>query len=1173
MKILSLKALNINSLKGTTEIDFEQLTKDNSLFAITGATGSGKSSILDIISCALYGRTSRLKNPNDLMSKHTGEAYCEVEFEVKGKHYRSSWNQKRARKKPDGKFQTPKMEIVDLQEDKIFPIKSKEVPKKVEELSGLDFSRFTQSMLLAQGSFDAFLKADEKERSVLLEKITGTQIYAEISMLVFDKHRELTNKMQTNKEFMDSIVILDKDTLADKQTTLSSYKEQKKQTDLELANIYDDINLLEAYQKIQEDSKSIDKEFKDISQEKDANSHLFEKLQKANKALSIWSKYTTYKEIDKNILFNKDRYKLLEDEIEELQQTLKKQKQEYIKLNDKLSKERAIFEELSKKLKEAFHIQTKEREKQNTLQKSKTVLKQKEDNLKELDSKLLELKKKQDDIKKDLLDKQNLLSLYVDDKNLFQQLERIEQDIKNYKEQKLSLKEYKAKVSNLSQTISIQEQTLKDATEAYSKVVDKYKKEDDKYKALKDSEFFKDGFEEALVLSLEYIKLQDKKDKQEEELLSCSEVVKSLESSYKAISEHIVSIKSYIETLREKKEKEELLKKYEDDRKKLQEGQECFLCGSKEHPFVDKVIESDTDKTDTLIQTQLRELEDKEIELQKLVSKLSAYKTKQDGLKTDIQRDRLQLSTLESTFKDKNLTLLQLQENELLEKQKLLKEYRVEKDKILNTKDALARVLQEDEKRLNDIKLNLQLDSSKKITLNDKIDEVELKLDSLTSMLKSVFTHIDIELDSIDKSFSLLVEKRDNYEVLLKDIKSIESLASEVELELKGDETKLQILTKEIESTLKDIKELDSEILALVASRIAILNVADLDSYEKEIIAKYEDIKQKEQNSKNTFDKLEVQLKEKVTQQQSLKIQIDKDEKKIKTLQDELNQLYKQNSFKDAKELNEAMLSKDEKDALELKCKDIEQRYNKLDTLKTQNDKMMQEYKDKVDGKKDKNELELIKSLLTQKRDELSQSIGSITTELEIDEQNTKKYKDKIALLKQQEEEFKIVVKLNELIGSADGAKFKKFAQGITLDQLISLANQHLKTLSPRYLLSRNKNKLLELEIIDIYQSDAIRPIGTLSGGESFIVSLALALGLSELASKKISIDSLFLDEGFGTLDSQSLEMALDALNLLQNSGKMVGIISHVEALKERIPLQIKVISRGDGVSFVEVEK
>ena len=96
-----------------------------------------------------------------------------------------------------------------------------------------------------------------------------------------------------------------------------------------------------------------------------------------------------------------------------------------------------------------------------------------------------------------------------------------------------------------------------------------------------------------------------------------------------------------------------------------------------------------------------------------------------------------------------------------------------------------------------------------------------------------------------------------------------------------------------------------------------------------------------------------------------------------------------------------------------------------------------------------------------------------------------------------------------------------------------------------------------------------IRPVSTLSGGESFIVSLSLALGLSELASQQISIDSLFLDEGFGTLDEDSLETALNALNLLQSSGKMVGVISHVEALKERIPLQIKITPKGDGTSSI----
>jgi exonuclease SbcC len=107
------------------------------------------------------------------------------------------------------------------------------------------------------------------------------------------------------------------------------------------------------------------------------------------------------------------------------------------------------------------------------------------------------------------------------------------------------------------------------------------------------------------------------------------------------------------------------------------------------------------------------------------------------------------------------------------------------------------------------------------------------------------------------------------------------------------------------------------------------------------------------------------------------------------------------------------------------------------------------------------------------------------------------------------------------------------------------------------------------MEVIDSFQGDVVRPVNTLSGGESFIVSLALALGLSELASKNISIDSLFLDEGFGTLDEENLDIALNALTLLQNSGKMIGVISHVEALKERIPLQIKIIAKGDGSSYI----
>ena len=160
---------------------------------------------------------------------------------------------------------------------------------------------------------------------------------------------------------------------------------------------------------------------------------------------------------------------------------------------------------------------------------------------------------------------------------------------------------------------------------------------------------------------------------------------------------------------------------------------------------------------------------------------------------------------------------------------------------------------------------------------------------------------------------------------------------------------------------------------------------------------------------------------------------------------------------------------------------------------------------------------------------------------------------------------------LHGLIGSQKGDKFRRFAQGLTLDHLVELANRQLDRLHGGYQLERKDSVALELQVLDTWQGDAIRDTRTLSGGESFLVSLALALALSDLVSHKTSIDSLFLDEGFGTLDSQTLDTALDALDNLNASGKMIGVISHIEAMKERIAVQIKVNKiNGLGVSKLQ---
>ena len=160
---------------------------------------------------------------------------------------------------------------------------------------------------------------------------------------------------------------------------------------------------------------------------------------------------------------------------------------------------------------------------------------------------------------------------------------------------------------------------------------------------------------------------------------------------------------------------------------------------------------------------------------------------------------------------------------------------------------------------------------------------------------------------------------------------------------------------------------------------------------------------------------------------------------------------------------------------------------------------------------------------------------------------------------------------LYDLIGSSDGKKFRIFAQGLTLQKLVHLANQHLKNLYGRYLILKRPGEDLELDIVDTYQADNVRSLHALSGGESFLVSLALALGLSDLAGRNANIKSLFIDEGFGTLDEQALDLALNTLENLQARGKTIGIISHVKELKERIATQVKVVKKGGGTSFVEV--
>ncbi|HNI23626.1 MAG TPA: SbcC/MukB-like Walker B domain-containing protein, partial [Plasticicumulans sp.] len=159
---------------------------------------------------------------------------------------------------------------------------------------------------------------------------------------------------------------------------------------------------------------------------------------------------------------------------------------------------------------------------------------------------------------------------------------------------------------------------------------------------------------------------------------------------------------------------------------------------------------------------------------------------------------------------------------------------------------------------------------------------------------------------------------------------------------------------------------------------------------------------------------------------------------------------------------------------------------------------------------------------------------------------------------------------LKELIGSADGSKFRGFAQSLTLEALVAHANAHLQELARRYRLRRVPGAGLELMVVDRDMADEVRGVHSLSGGETFLVSLALALGLASLSSNRVQVETLLIDEGFGTLDPDTLDIAVAALDALQGQGRQVGVISHVPALVERIGVQVRVRALGGGRSRIE---
>ncbi|MRT93920.1 AAA family ATPase [Ancylomarina sp. 16SWW S1-10-2] len=1218
MRILKIELQNINSLKSKTPIviDFESdLFKDVGLYAITGSTGAGKTTILDAITIALYQSVPRFNgttakaNLLDVVSYGATEAMARVSFESQEKCYEAHWSMRLTTK--GGKLLTnPKEEVrlKDLSTGKIIAEKKTEVKTEVERVIQLNYNQFLRSAMLAQGEFAAFLSASSAEKGKLLEQITGENIYKKIGETIGVKIGEEKKKLDEIRAKINAEDLLSDELRENLKAEQNLLKKDIEKLGVELK----DVELILAWFKkkaeLTKEQENLERQIILLEAEKQKSKLTIEALNLHEKAEPHKELLESIKRLEKEQVTTKTRIELLQEALKNLvlKITDAKKQEEKAKLalqqsesnftswlpkldqvgkydadskngkEKKLATQKALDESEVQigKLKEVFELKNKSKEAKNKeLAAIDTFL------LKHKDCLLLE--KQIIDWRSHLLiRKRNCEQMDIETK-VINQKKKIQKESQNllketnalYERDQIKLKELNVafeRTNQLLRTNSLDQLLIK--KEQIEKQKDIWKEGGILSKEAKEI-----GENEKLLS-----KEQSLYDKGKQILLKQNEELQLKKSGAESAlkdAERILELETKILS-------------FEDERKKLEKGSPCHLCGSTEHPYVTKYENVNLSESKIQLEKRKKNLdlllkEEKAIELKlvavstKMEANINQLKAFADQMKKalksfsllsldckldeldKISKKWLELNKAGEEFakqiaEGQNLQKLKNQQDEACKKQKEAVNNLKTKQATLNEK--LENISLELKQKNADIKsLN---EETKKLETQLREDLAQYKLD-LPSVDESVVfvKEIELEITSYQSKTKQQLELRHLIDQLTNDIKNIREQAIEKQ--------KYQDI---LETELKDT---EAKLQAVIAERKAILPL------EISIIAKREQLQKAKETCKKGFDQVSLFLQTLLTEQVSKTKEtenLQKEQAKSETSLTEqisnLEQSIKSSDFESRADIEKALLSLEDRASFVKIVKGIDDKNLELKTLENRLKenfvKLDREKKSDVsaeDANENQKKIEAEKNKLTERT-------GEIRQKFELDKQIKERNKAVTLEISNQEKVLKKWTDLMTLLGGSKHA-FNTYVQRLTLHNLIQLANVHLFKLNKRYSLrldaTYKSGEELFFKLIDHYQTDEARYVDTSSGGEKFLISLALALGLSDLASKNVSIDSLFIDEGFGTLDSQTLETVISSLETLQAQGKMIGIISHVENLKERIPAQIKVLKKSNGVSEVEL--
>lgn len=1146
MKILNVNFKNINSLEGESRIDFDRAPiSDAGIFAITGPNGSGKSSILDAITLGLYGETYRLNKPAEhVITKQTSESFAQVEFAIGSHKYRSRWQVKRSDDSLQEAITQPDMQLTELADEEVLLAES---PSKVREhianLTGMDFHKFSKSMVLSQGDFAAFLNALDNERMDILEKITGGDLYENYRLKTQQQFGEITQKMQQLEQQIAAIPLMEPATVESAQADLLDFSEQVSDLTEEL----DELSLFADWhrqlEELSEQLLSTDERYQSLQQTYEQQRKILAEMDEHLAAEEFATDLAQYEQQQKAVTDSRTAASQFFEEIGLLQQQLKNHHGHPPAegADRDISQQRQIITDLRQKLDR--HQQNLPQEQallhstQQQLQEKTAALEQVEAWLDANTSEQALLTNFPDIEKLSRLRKQ-IAEIKTQQKNHGKWTKNTTTAIKKNKE---NIKKVQKNISELQQKQAQNQQAIIDWTQGKTYEELKELTADQQERVKNFHELCELAQVNATFGRKSFFSLfkRNKFDmaKEEHELLAEQNTLQleigKEENIRKALEKATIN--------------EALIRKLKNERSKLEEGEPCPLCGATKHPFVNTPPPNvDSRKALADQRGKLQALRSHLDSLSMQIKEIQRQEQEEVNKENSLQRMRSQWSTLSNRLNTASNRLdidnLPLMKKLLRTEKQQLSEFNSLLKKCSKLHAAVDVGFHEIEKQRNllkqlednDIRLNQEWDNRPR-----ELIEMEKVYEQALADEKALAAQVGGQLIKFGEKMPAAGQEDIVFDKLNTRRRDYQSY----QIRRDGLTEEITSLQEKVELCRDDVDELNNR-----------MQLESLELEQAETVALHLALVEKQHLAAEKERML-------LAQEEQLKEQLKQFTQRLET-----------SRFASPEQVKESLTLIANKSDIEQEC--VQQQAT-LEQLSSKTAELKKQVRREQAKALTPLSAEEVSELQRERRDQLeiaAMEAETLKRKLDVQAREQEKYQQ----LQQQLLHDRALLEETEadiaLIDDENALPFRRKVQQQMIERLLSQANAVLEKISGRYYVrSQPSEQGFALTVEDTQQNNLRRLPKTLSGGESFVVSLALALALAESASNGHALDSLFIDEGFGNLDAESLYLVMSTLEGLKTQGKIVGIISHVEGVQKRIKTQIEMIKKKNGYSGLKL--